>query len=47
MEKNHKNQEQEKQSKKEQAINKDATRGKKINPQIKQKQEKHQPRDTA
>jgi hypothetical protein len=42
-----KNPEQEKQSKKEQAINKSATEGKKINHQVKQKQEKHQPRDTA
>lgn len=37
----------EKQAKKEQAINRNATQGKEINHQIKQKQEKHQPRDNA
>jgi len=47
MEKKDKNLEQEKQSKKEQAINKSATDGKKINPQVDQRQEQHQPRDTA
>lgn len=47
MEKKEKNIEKEKQAKKEQAINKGATHGKEINPQVKQKQEKHQPRDTA
>tara|TARA_R110000823_G_scaffold243818_3_gene368089 strand:+ start:73859 stop:74056 length:198 start_codon:yes stop_codon:yes gene_type:complete len=47
MEKNEKNLEQEKQSKKEQAINKSATQGKNINYQEKERKEKHQPRDTA
>ncbi|CAM3367639.1 hypothetical protein [Aequorivita lipolytica] len=47
MDKKEKNLEQEKQSKKEQAINKGATHGKEVNPQVKQKQEKHQPRDNA
>lgn len=47
MDKENKNVIPEKQSKKEQAINKRATDGKEINPQAKQKQEKHQPRDTA
>lgn len=47
MEKQEKNLNQEKQSKKEQAINERATDGKEINPQVKQRQEKHQPRDTA
>ncbi|AFL79764.1 hypothetical protein Aeqsu_0241 [Aequorivita sublithincola DSM 14238] len=47
MDKDDKNVIPEKQSKKEQAINKSATHGKEINPQVKQKQEKHQPRDTA
>jgi hypothetical protein len=37
----------EKQAKKEQAINKTATQGEQVNPQVKQKQEKHQPRDNA
>ncbi len=41
------NLEQEKQSKKEQAINKKATDGKEVNPQLDQRQEKHQPRDSA
>lgn len=47
MEKQEKELEQQKQSKKEQAINKKATHGKEENPQVKQKQEKHQPRDTV
>lgn len=47
MEKNDKNFENEKQSKKEQAINKSATQGEDVNPQHRQKREKHQPRDTA
>lgn len=47
MEKKDENLEKEKQSKKEQAINKPATKGEQINHQVKQKQEKHQPRDTA
>lgn len=47
MEKNERNLEQEKQSKKEQAINKSATQGKDINYQEKERKEKHQPRDTA
>ena len=47
MEKKEKNLEQEKQSKREQAINRTATQGKEINHQEKQRQEKHQPRDTA
>ncbi|MFL1896390.1 hypothetical protein ACJRPK_11860 [Aquimarina sp. 2-A2] len=38
---------QEKQSKKEQAINLDETQGKKINHQEKQRKEQHQPRDNA
>lgn len=47
MEKKEKSQEQEKQSKIEQAINKSATQGKDINYQEKERQEKHQPRDNA
>jgi len=47
MEKKEKNVDQEKQSIKEQALNKSATQGKEANPKSKQKQEKHQPRDTA
>lgn len=47
MDKNEKNIEKEKQSKKEQAINKSATQGKDINHQVKERQEKHQPRDNA
>ena len=47
MEKKEKKMNQEKQSINEQAINKSATHGKEINPKLKQKQEKHQPRDTA
>ena len=35
------------QSLKEQAIDESATQGKKINHQVKDKREKHQPRDTA
>ncbi|TDU39675.1 hypothetical protein BXY82_1705 [Gelidibacter sediminis] len=40
---------QDKQSLKDQAINikEKASDGKKINPQVEQKQEKHQPRDNA
>lgn len=38
---------QEKQSKKEQAINKSATHGEKINHQVEDKRENHQPRDNA
>lgn len=46
---NKKEQKQNKQSLKEQAINikGKASDGKEINPQVKQKQEKHQPRDNA
>ncbi|WGF91485.1 hypothetical protein [Aequorivita marisscotiae] len=47
MKNNEKNIEKEKQSKKEQAINKSATQGKDINHQVKERKEKHQPRDTA
>ncbi|MEO6347187.1 MAG: hypothetical protein ABIO60_04675 [Aquaticitalea sp.] len=49
MKTNKKNQKEDKQSTKEQAINmKEKTSdGKEINPQVKQKQEKHQPRDNA
>lgn len=47
MDKNEKNLEQEKQSKKEQAINKSATQGKDINHQVKDRKEKYQPRDNA
>ncbi len=47
MEKKEKSTEQKKQSIKEQAINKGATHGKEVNPKLQQKQEKHQPRDTA
>ena len=47
MDKKENNLKEEKQSKKEQAINKGATHGKQVNPQLKQKQEKHQPRDKA
>ncbi|MCG2419845.1 hypothetical protein K8089_12510 [Aequorivita sp. F47161] len=47
MNKSEKNLEQEKQSKKEQAINKSATQGKDINHQVKERKENHQPRDTA
>tara|TARA_R110002020_G_scaffold25263_9_gene82418 strand:- start:2227 stop:2370 length:144 start_codon:yes stop_codon:yes gene_type:complete len=47
MEKKEKNFEQEKQSKKEQALNKSAMQGKDINYQQKERKEKHQPRDTA
>ena len=36
-----------KQSLKEQAIDESATHGKKINHQVKDKREQHQPRDTA
>lgn len=37
----------ENQTLKEQAIDKTATQGEKINHQVKQKREKHQPRDNA
>lgn len=47
MDNKEKNLEKEKQSKKEQAINKSATDGKDINHQVKDRQEKHQPRDNA
>lgn len=47
MEKKENNVVPEKQAKKEQAINKSATQGQQINEQVKQKQEKHQPRDNA
>ncbi|MEM0517285.1 hypothetical protein [Aequorivita flava] len=47
MKNNEKDIEKEKQSKKEQAINKSATQGKDINHQVKERKEKHQPRDTA
>ncbi len=36
-----------KQSLEEQAINHKETDGKEVNPQVKQRREKHQPRDTA
>jgi|26BtaG_2_1085354.scaffolds.fasta_scaffold00009_42 hypothetical protein len=42
-----KEEKQEKQSTAEQAINKSRTEGEKINPQIEQRREKHQPRDNA
>jgi len=47
MDNKEKNLEKEKQSKKEQGINKSATDGKDINHQVKDRQEKHQPRDNA
>ncbi len=47
MDKNKKKLEQDKQAKKEQAINRKATDGKEINPQQTQRREKHQPRDKA
>ncbi|MFB0945956.1 MAG: hypothetical protein ACI9V1_003432 [Spirosomataceae bacterium] len=37
----------EKQAKKEQAVNKTATQGENVNPQVEQKREKHRPRDNA
>ena len=47
MNKNENNVVPQKQSKKEQAINKTATQAEKINLQVEQKREKHQPRDNA
>ncbi|MCK0124311.1 hypothetical protein MWU76_07845 [Gelidibacter sp. F2691] len=49
MKKTEETQSQDKQSLKNQAINskEKASDGKEINPQVKQKQEKHQPRDNA
>ncbi|WP_164905150.1 hypothetical protein [Aequorivita ciconiae] len=47
MDKHEKDLEKEKQAKKEQAINRKATEGKKVNPQEQQRQGKHQPRDKA
>tara|TARA_R100000935_G_C2833073_1_gene166335 strand:- start:473 stop:616 length:144 start_codon:yes stop_codon:yes gene_type:complete len=47
MDNSEKDLEQKKQSKKEQAINKSATQGMDINHQVKDRKEKHQPRDTA
>lgn len=47
MDKKEKNLDKEKQAKKEQAINKSATEGKKVNPQVSQKKAGHEPRDNA
>lgn len=47
MSKHEKKRESEKQSKKEQAINRGATEGERINPQEVERKEKHQPRDNA
>ncbi|WP_164076167.1 hypothetical protein [Flavimarina sp. Hel_I_48] len=47
-EKSHNNEDQNnKTSLKEQAINKEKTQGKDINHQVKEQREQHQPRDTA
>ena len=47
MDKNKKDDTSQKQKLEEQAINKDATDGKKINHQVKDKRDHHHPRDTA
>ena len=47
MDKDRKDKLSQKQELEEQAINKDATQGKEINHQVKDKKNHHQPRDTA